>query len=69
MIIKWTNRFSGEVGYVKALNYRERYFENTWDQREAKIFSKDTVAQALEVLSDYCPQNIYEAVGGNINIE
>ncbi len=66
MIIKWTNRFSGEVGYVKKLNYRERYFENTWDQKEAKIFSKDTVDQALEVLQEYCPQNIYEAVGGNL---
>lgn len=66
MIIKWTNRFSGEVGYVKKLNYRERYFENTWDQKEAKIFSKDTVNQALEVLQEYCPQNIYEAVGGNL---
>ena len=66
MIIKRTNRFSGEVGYVKKLNYRERYFENTWDQKEAKIFSKDTVNQALEVLQEYCPQNIYEAVGGNL---
>ena len=66
MIIKWMNRFSGEVGYVKKLNYRERYFENTWDQKEAKIFSKDTVNQALEVLQEYCPQNIYEAVGGNL---
>ena len=64
--IKWTNRFSGEIGYVKKLNYRERYFENTWDEREAKIFSRDTVAKAIEKLSEYCPQNIYEIIGGKL---
>lgn len=66
MIIKWTNKYSGEVGYVKKMNYRQRYFENTWNQKEAKIFSKDTVMKALELLQDYCPDNIYEAVGGDL---
>ncbi len=64
--IKWTNRYSGEVGYVKKLNYRERYFENTWNEKEAMIFARNTVAEALETLSEYCPDNIYEIVGGEL---
>lgn len=66
MKIKWTNKLSGETGYVKKLNRKGKFFENTYEAKEVKIFSKGTVAKALEELQDYCPDNTYEAIGGRL---
>jgi len=62
MKIKWTNKLSGEVGYVKVIHKKERYFENTFDVAEAKKFTKTTLAKALEQLEEFCADNTYEAV-------
>ena len=62
MKIKWTNKFSGETGYVKRISKKGKYFENTFDIGEAKLFSKATIDKALEELAQYCADNTYEAV-------
>lgn len=62
MKIKWTNKWSGEVGFVKIIHAKDRYFENTFDEAEAKVFAKNTVKKALAQLDDFCPDNVYEAV-------
>lgn len=62
MKIRWINKCSGEVGYVKCINSKEQYFENTFDENEAKVFAKSTVKKALKQLESYCDWNNYEAV-------
>lgn len=62
MKIKWTNKESKETGYVKVIHKKEGYFENTYDIKEAKIFSKGTVEKAVEQLMTTTPQNDYEIV-------
>lgn len=39
MVIKWINRFSGEVGYVKSISVNEGHFNNTFDVSEARKFA------------------------------
>lgn len=39
MVIKWINRFSGEVGYVKSISVKEGHFNNTFDVSEARKFA------------------------------
>lgn len=54
MIIKWTTRYSGEVGYVKSIDYRNKHFNNTFDIAEAKDFGKEsTVKKAIDKLVEY----------------
>lgn len=49
--LKWTNIFSGETGYVKSIQKKKGYFENTFDQTEARKFkSRREAAEAIEVL-------------------
>lgn len=64
MKIKWTNKISGEQGFVKRLNRKEKYFENTFDSAEAPTFSvkNGNIKKILSLLRRYCPDNIYEAV-------
>jgi len=45
-IIRWTNKFSGEVGYVKQLRQKDKCFENTYEKSEAKTYS-DSVAKGV----------------------
>lgn len=62
MKIKWTNKWSGEVGYVKKVNTKSKYFENTFDINEAKVFTKSSATKALPKLESYCNDNNYEVV-------
>lgn len=62
MIIKWTNKWSGEQGFVKSLNRKEGYFVNTFDSDKAKSYSEKTVNKIIELLDGYCSDNIYQAV-------
>lgn len=62
MKIKWTNKWSGEVGFVKNINSKKKEFENTFDESEAKVFSKNMVNRTLKQLDSYCDWNTYEAV-------
>lgn len=62
MKIKWTNKWSGDKGFVKSINTKEQYFENTADETEAKTFSKRTIKKTLQKLESYCDWNNYEVV-------
>ena len=62
MKIKWTNKWSGEEGFVKCINSKEKFFENTYDKTEAKDFAKSTTKKALKQLEEYCDMNTYETV-------
>lgn len=62
--IKWTNKFSKETGYVKKLNRKKKYFENTFEKSEAMQFidTEENLKKAINLLNTYCPDNIYEVV-------
>ena len=62
MIIQWTNRFSGEQGFVKKLNRKEKFFENTFDRAEAMTVTEKTSQKTLELLNQWCDSNTYEIV-------
>ena len=42
VVIKWTNKFSGESGFVKGISTKEQHFINTYDQSEAKRYNENT---------------------------
>lgn len=62
MIIKWTNKYSGEQGYVKSLNRQDGYFENTFDENEAESYSEKNVNEIIELLYNFCSDNNYQTV-------
>lgn len=54
MIIKWTNRYSGETGYIKDIDYKNRHFNNTFEYEEAKKYnSKDIIKKTIDKLIEY----------------
>lgn len=63
--VQWRNRVSGETGFVKKINRKEGYFENTWEGKDAKLFKTEKNAKVL--LSDIefftnVPDNDYQVV-------
>ncbi len=62
MIIQWTNKHSGEQGFVKCLNKKDGYFENTFNENEAKKYSERSINKTIGLLNVFCPDNIYQAV-------
>lgn len=63
MKIQWTNKCSGEQGYVKEIKRKDGHFVNTFDKSEARVYSSKGTAQAINVLDNLCPDNTYAAVG------
>ncbi|MBQ9030528.1 MAG: hypothetical protein IJ106_03630 [Parasporobacterium sp.] len=64
-VIKWTNKFSKEEGYVKGIVRAEGHFENTYDAAEAKTFSRACdVSRAMNTLEAIgeCENNEFEVV-------
>lgn len=51
--IKWTNKFSGETGYVASVSAKNRCFFNTFDKKEAKGYSEKAVKGILTKLDSY----------------
>lgn len=47
MIIKWINRYSGESGYVRDVNYKEKHFNNTYFKEEAQKFKNEESANKI----------------------
>lgn len=45
MKLKWTNKYSGEQGYVKSIKPSRGYFESTSDENEARNFRSANEAQ------------------------
>lgn len=62
MKIKWTNKWSGDTGFVKSINSKKKEFENTFNESEAKVFSKSVITRTIKQLDSYCDWNTYEAV-------
>lgn len=64
MIIKWTNKYSGETGFVKCLNHEGGYFENTFVESEAMNFADDvqTEREVISTLNNWCDSNTYEVI-------
>ena len=53
-VIKWTNKFSNESGYVMSVKKADGYFVNTFDIAEAKTFSRPSdVARAMNLLESF----------------
>ena len=44
-VIKWTNRFSQETGYVKSISKKAGHFVNTYEETEAKTYARQTTAE------------------------
>lgn len=65
MIIKWTNKFSGEVGYVESVSEKERHFNNTFDINKAKQYKSISNAKgAITKLTAFgeADNNVFEIV-------
>ena len=60
MKIKWTNKWSKEQGYVKVINKKGGYFENTFDVSEAKNFSSKSISNTLSWLNEHESNNTYD---------
>lgn len=41
--LKWQNRFSGEVGYVRTVSPKDGCFYNTFDKSKAKKYTSESV--------------------------
>lgn len=62
MKIKWTNKWSHEVGFVKNIDKAKKEFENTFEESKAKKFAKTTVEKTIKQLEEFCDCNTYEAI-------
>lgn len=64
MIIKWTNKYSGETGYVASISRKEGHFINTYNREEAKDYSAKTVSKIINDLVSFgeAEDNVFEAV-------
>lgn len=45
MKIRWTNKYSGESGFVKWVDYKKHHFHNTFNENEAKKYASVESAQ------------------------
>lgn len=53
-VIKWTNKYSSETGYVKSVKKADGHFVNTFDAAEAKTFARQSdVARAMNLLESF----------------
>lgn len=64
VIIKWTNKYSGETGYVESVSAKNRYFINTEKKKDAKRYSEKAVKGILTKLESYgeAENNDFEVV-------
>lgn len=46
-IIAWRNKYSGEQGWVKAMNTKGRYFVNTYKREDAKRYKDKAAAKGV----------------------
>ena len=64
VIIKWTNKYSNETGYVASVSTKNECFVNTFEQEEAKRYSEKAVKGILTKLDNYheTDNNIFEMI-------
>lgn len=63
--IQWTNKFSGETGYVASISKAKGYFINAETVEGARSFRSDKeVATAIQTLVELgeAENNLFEAV-------
>ena len=53
VIIKWTNKFSNETGYVASLSTKNKCFINTFEESEAKRYSEKSVTSLMTKLESF----------------
>ena len=64
-VLKWTNKMSGETGFVKSVSKVKGYFINTFDKADAKIYKSDRqIENDLKILEEVgeTQNNNFEAV-------
>ena len=64
VILKWTNKYSGETGYVASVSTKEKCFINTFSMEEAKRYAEKAVKGIMTKLESYheTDNNIFETV-------
>ena len=64
VIIKWTNKYSNETGYVASLSTKNKCFYNTFDKNEAKQYSEKSVTSLMNKLASFneTDDNIFEVI-------
>ena len=63
--IKWTNKFSGETGFVGSISKAKGYFINAGSAEEARSFRSDKeAAAAIQTLIELgeAENNVFEAM-------
>ena len=63
--LRWTNKMSGECGYVKSVAYKKGHFVNTFSRDEAKKYRTENEAKKdIAVLESFgeCENNIIEVI-------
>lgn len=63
--IKWTNKYSGETGYVESIGSKEKHFVSTNDVHSARIFmNAGLAAVGVKQLTSYgeAENNVFEIV-------
>jgi ribosomal protein L13 len=53
VIIKWTNKYSNESGYVASISTKNECFINTFEESEAKRYSEKSVKGMLTKLESF----------------
>ena len=53
VIIKWTNKFSNETGYIESLSTKNKCFINTFEESEAKRYSEKSVTSLMTKLESF----------------
>ena len=64
VVLKWTNKYSGDTGYVASLSAKEKCFINTFSKEEAKRYSEKAVKGIMTKLESYheTDNNDFEAI-------
>ena len=62
--LKWTNKYSGETGYVAQVSTKNKCFINTFDVNEAKEYSEKGVKSILSKLESFneTDDNVFEVI-------
>lgn len=47
VVIKWTNNFSGEQGFVESIDTKEKHFNNTFEMQNAKQYKTESNAKGM----------------------
>lgn len=64
-VIKWTNKMSGETGFVKSASRVKGHFINTFNKTDAKIYKSDKqIENDFKILEEVgeMQNNNFEAV-------